>query len=148
MRKFFASGLAALVLALLMIMPASSARMEPLVSVQWLNGHLREPILFSTTLLRNLNVAVTGEPSVPRETEAMGQKLLFPASVFNYYSPFYRIVGTNVTAPVNGARIPRLRATRLCHTPIARTTSPPTQLAHAGSRATRSRSSLGTVSTH
>ena len=29
----------------------------------------------------------------------MGQKLLFPASVFNYFSPFYRIVGTNVTAP-------------------------------------------------
>ena len=63
------------------------------------NGHLREPVLFSTTLLRNLNVNVTGEPSVPRETEAMGQKLLFPGSVFNYFSPFYRIVGTPVTAP-------------------------------------------------
>src|SRR5471032_1476677 len=43
MRKFFASGLAAMVLALLMIMPASSASMEPLVSVQWLDSHLREP---------------------------------------------------------------------------------------------------------
>ena len=64
------------------------------------NGHLREPLLFSTTLLRNLNVNVTGEPTgVARETEAMGQKLLFPASVFNFYSPFYRITGTAVIAP-------------------------------------------------
>ncbi len=42
----------------------------------------------------------------------------------------------------------RARATRRCHAPIALTASPPTQLAHAGSRASRSRSGLGTVNTH
>jgi hypothetical protein len=53
-----------------------------------------------------------------------------------------------LTAPVSGVRIPRLRATRRCHAPIARTTTPPVQLIHIGSRARTSRSRLGTVNTH
>jgi hypothetical protein len=35
-----------------------------------------------------------------------------------------------------------------CHAPIARTTTPPVQLVHIGSRARTSRSRLGTVNTH
>ena len=45
MRKFFASSLAALALALLLAAPAVAADAQPLVSVQWLNSHLRDPNL-------------------------------------------------------------------------------------------------------
>jgi uncharacterized protein (DUF1800 family) len=62
-------------------------------------GHLREPVLFATALLRALGATSTDEPSVAGYTEPMGQKLFFPNSVFNYFSPFYRIPGANVPAP-------------------------------------------------
>ena len=56
------------------------------------SGKLAEPVLFATTLLRALDVTVTGEASgIAGQTEAMGQKVLFPGSVFNYFSPFYHI---------------------------------------------------------
>ena len=62
-------------------------------------GHLREPVLFATTLLRALNATVGPEPGLPYYTEQMGQKLFFPASVFNYFSPLYRLPGSGVPAP-------------------------------------------------
>ena len=42
MRRFFTSAAATFALVLLMAAPASSASMEPLVSVQWLDSHLRD----------------------------------------------------------------------------------------------------------
>ncbi|MFN0171457.1 MAG: DUF1800 family protein [Bryobacteraceae bacterium] len=60
-------------------------------------GHLREPVLFATTLLRAMGVVITDEPSVAGHSETMGQKLFFPPSVFNYFSPAYRVQG--ITAP-------------------------------------------------
>lgn len=62
-------------------------------------GHLREPVLYAIGMLRALNATVTEEPSLASQTQYMGQKLLFPASVFSYFSPFYRIPGTTTTAP-------------------------------------------------
>jgi len=62
-------------------------------------GHLREPVLFATTLLRALGAVVTDEPNLAGQGEAMGQRLFYPPSVFNYFSPFYRIPSNGVNAP-------------------------------------------------
>lgn len=62
-------------------------------------GHLREPVLFSVALLRALNATATTAPSLASRTEAMGQRLFFPPSVFNYYSPGYRLPVVGAVAP-------------------------------------------------
>ena len=62
-------------------------------------GHLREPILFAVTLLRGLEANVPIENRLRDRTRAMGQDLFFPPSVFNFYSPFYRLPNTAVLAP-------------------------------------------------
>ena len=64
------------------------------------NGsHLREPVLFSTNLARALGATVTEEPSLAYSGELMGQKLFFSPSVFNYFSPMYRLPGGGPNAP-------------------------------------------------
>jgi uncharacterized protein (DUF1800 family) len=62
-------------------------------------GHLREPVLFATTLLRSLDATVGSEPGLASHTESMGQKLFFSPSVFNYFSPLYRLPSSGVPAP-------------------------------------------------
>jgi uncharacterized protein (DUF1800 family) len=61
--------------------------------------HLREPVLFATSLARALNATVTEEPSLAYSTELMGQKLFYSPSVFSYYSPGYRLPGGGPNAP-------------------------------------------------
>jgi uncharacterized protein (DUF1800 family) len=62
-------------------------------------GHLREPVLFMSALLRGLNANVDADNGLPSAANAMGQNLFFAPSVFNYYSPGYRIPGTKINAP-------------------------------------------------
>ena len=62
-------------------------------------GHLREPILFLLTLLRNLEADVPIENRLRDRTRGMGQDVFSPPSVFNFYSPFFRIPDTGVLAP-------------------------------------------------
>ncbi len=62
-------------------------------------GHLREPVLFSLALLRALDAHSEPEPELASRNRAMGQDLFFAPSVFNYFSPSYRIPGLGVTAP-------------------------------------------------
>jgi uncharacterized protein (DUF1800 family) len=54
-------------------------------------GKLNEPVLYATHLLRGMNAAVTSADGLAAQTTAMGQNVLTPASVFSYFSPFYRI---------------------------------------------------------
>lgn len=54
-------------------------------------GHLRQPVLFVTALLRSLAATVTDNNPVEALTAEMGQKPFYAPSVFNYYSPFYRL---------------------------------------------------------
>ena len=62
-------------------------------------GHLREPVLFEIALLRALGATVDpGNPLYSRARD-MGQSLFSPPSVFNYYSPLYRIPGTPQYGP-------------------------------------------------
>ena len=64
-------------------------------------GKLREPVIQTTTLLRELDSAVTGSATgVAGWSETMGQKALFPASVFSYFSPFFHLAGMAPPPPL------------------------------------------------
>jgi uncharacterized protein (DUF1800 family) len=52
------------------------------------DGHLQEPILFMTGLLRAFN-ATTDGANLAGQGSSMGQNALFSPSVFNFYSPFF-----------------------------------------------------------
>jgi hypothetical protein len=58
------------------------------------SGKLAEPVLFVVGVLRALNATVTDHPFMAEITEAMGQRVFYPPSVFSYYSPGYRVRGT------------------------------------------------------
>lgn len=77
----------------------ASANLAPAPALAGNQGHLREPVIYAIGLLRALNATVTEEPSLATQTQNMGQRLLFPASVFSYFSPNYRIPGVGVVAP-------------------------------------------------
>lgn len=53
-------------------------------------GHLREPILFMSDVLRGLNSTVSSPNSITTSTTNMGQELFYAPSVFSYFSPQYR----------------------------------------------------------
>lgn len=74
------------------------------------SGHLREPVLYVTGMLRGLGYARTNEivytnaqgqtmtnfaVALPGQAAAMGQNVLFSPSVFNYYSPEYALPTNN-----------------------------------------------------
>ncbi len=68
------------------------------------SGKLSEPALFVVSALRALNATVTNQPFMSDKAEAMGQKVLYPGSVFSYFSPGYRVRGTSGPggAPLGG----------------------------------------------
>ena len=57
------------------------------------SGKLREPLLYAVAMVRQLVTTVTDHPFLSDSTEQMNQKLLFPPSVFSYFSPGYREPG-------------------------------------------------------
>jgi uncharacterized protein (DUF1800 family) len=56
-------------------------------------GHLREPILFLTSLVRGLNGTATAANSLNGRANEMGEDLFNAPSVFSYFSPQYRTEG-------------------------------------------------------
>jgi uncharacterized protein (DUF1800 family) len=67
------------------------------------DGHLREPVLYITNLLRGLNVQAS-DPNLFASTlqgfgNNMGQRVMYSPSVFNYFSPDYVIPGTTTFSP-------------------------------------------------
>jgi uncharacterized protein (DUF1800 family) len=62
-------------------------------------GQLREPVLLAMTLLRALGATPNGLPALDTATELMGQDVLHSPSVFNYFSPMFRIPMLGVAAP-------------------------------------------------
>ena len=60
-------------------------------------GHLREPVLFVTNVLRAFNP--TSDYVLASQAQAMGQNLFNAASVFNYYPPDYVVPGTPILGP-------------------------------------------------
>jgi hypothetical protein len=64
-------------------------------------GHLREPMLFITGVLRALDGASDGV-YLTGQASGMGQNVFFAPSVFNYYPPNYNIPGTTLLGPEFG----------------------------------------------
>jgi uncharacterized protein (DUF1800 family) len=56
-------------------------------------GHLREPILFLTSLVRGLNGKATSANTLNSRATQMGEDLFNSPSVFSYFSPQYRTEG-------------------------------------------------------
>jgi uncharacterized protein (DUF1800 family) len=55
------------------------------------SGHLREPIFYEMSLLRALNATVTSPYMIPVFAANMGQNAFDQPSVFNFYSPLFRL---------------------------------------------------------
>lgn len=66
---------------------------------QGTGGHLREPALFMAAALRVFEAQIADHPFASYQVAELGQKILFPPSVFSYFSPSYRYPGTTVLAP-------------------------------------------------
>jgi uncharacterized protein (DUF1800 family) len=62
------------------------------------DGHLQEPILYMTGLLRMFNATTLGS-SLPYQGSTMGENVLDTPSVFNFFSPSYVIPQTTSYGP-------------------------------------------------
>ena len=62
------------------------------------DGHLKEPILFITNLLRGVNAISDGAGLADRASD-MKQAPFFSPSVFNFFPPGFVIQGTNLLGP-------------------------------------------------
>ena len=62
------------------------------------DGHLQEPILYMTGILRAFGAASDGS-NLAYYGSGMGQEALYAPSVFNFYSPSYVIPGTTMYGP-------------------------------------------------
>jgi uncharacterized protein (DUF1800 family) len=54
-------------------------------------GHLREPVMFLTDILRAFNAQLTPTSVIYNFANQLGQNLFFPATVFSYFSPLYTL---------------------------------------------------------
>lgn len=65
------------------------------------SGHLREPVLYTISLLRALGARLAEENRLPNSTSAMGQNLYYQPTVFNYFQLLNRINvdGKELSAP-------------------------------------------------
>jgi len=54
------------------------------------SGHWREPVLAVIAMIRSLGAGVRGDNRLERFPTNLGQRLFYPESVFNDYSPLYR----------------------------------------------------------
>lgn len=64
-----------------------------------LGQKMMEPALFVASIVRNLGATVADHPFMTDFSTEMGQNIFYSPSVFNYFSPGYRIPGTTVVAP-------------------------------------------------
>jgi len=62
------------------------------------DGKLKEPILFILNLLRATGATSDGSPLIGRAAN-MGQRYLFPPTVFSYFPPDYQIPGAPLFGP-------------------------------------------------
>ncbi len=62
-------------------------------------GHLLEPVLYTTALARALEETPTANNLVASPGTNMGELLFYPQSVFNYFPPVYQIPNTALNGP-------------------------------------------------
>jgi uncharacterized protein (DUF1800 family) len=70
--------------------PEARAADDPTAAVNPSFGHLREPILFMTNILRGLNATLNSKSTIQNNASEMGEELFYAPSVFSYFSPQYR----------------------------------------------------------
>jgi len=70
--------------------PEARAADDPSAPVNPNFGHLREPILFMTNILRGLNATLGTKSAIYNDATEMGEDLFYAPSVFSYFSPQYR----------------------------------------------------------
>ena len=54
-------------------------------------GHLREPVMFLTDILRAFDAQLTPTSVIYNYAAQLGQNLFFPTTVFSYFSPLYTL---------------------------------------------------------
>jgi uncharacterized protein (DUF1800 family) len=86
------------VITAILMDPEARANDDPTVAETPAFGHLQEPILYITGLLREFGATTDGSNLTGQGTN-MGQTALTPGSVFNFYSPLYVIPGTTTVGP-------------------------------------------------
>lgn len=85
-------NLKAVITAILMD-PEARAGDDPNTVVSPAFGHMREPILFMTNILRGLNGTLGPNSAIYADASLVGESLFHSPSVFSYFSPQYRISG-------------------------------------------------------
>jgi uncharacterized protein (DUF1800 family) len=73
------------------LFPRDPAPGERLAGQRSSTGHLTEPVLYINRILRALDATVTVDNGLAAQGSAMGQNVFYSPSVFNYFSPGYRI---------------------------------------------------------
>jgi uncharacterized protein (DUF1800 family) len=86
------------------LLDAEARRGDSVATAGATDGHLREPVLFVTSVLRNLGATITDSTTLANSTVAnvsgfAGQRILYSPSVFNYYPPDYVVPATNLLGP-------------------------------------------------
>ena len=79
-------NLQAVITAILMDAEARAGD-QPSATVSANYGHLREPILFMSNILRGLNGALGAKSTIYTDASNMGEDLFYEPSVFSYFSP-------------------------------------------------------------
>jgi uncharacterized protein (DUF1800 family) len=80
------------------VMDPEARRGDDPTQIQPNDGHLKEPVLFMTTVFRAMNASSNGDGS-PSYAVNMKQEPLNAPSVFNYYHPEFVIPNTNLLGP-------------------------------------------------
>jgi uncharacterized protein (DUF1800 family) len=73
--------------------PEARAGDDPSATVNPTFGHMREPILFMTNVMRGLNATLGPNSNIYGDASLTGESLFHSPSVFSYFSPQYRITG-------------------------------------------------------
>jgi uncharacterized protein (DUF1800 family) len=85
------------IIAAILLDPEARAGDDPAQATA-MEGKLREPMLFVIGLLRAVGAQSDGA-RVISDTTNMGQRLLYPPTVFSYFSPDYEIPSTTLLGP-------------------------------------------------
>ena len=81
------------VIAAILTDPEARAGDDPGAPANASFGHLREPVLFLTSMLRGLGASVGASNTLNGYSQELGQNLFVAPSVFSYFSPQYSIEG-------------------------------------------------------
>ena len=85
------------------LMDPEARRGDVPANAQPTDGHLREPVLYITNLLRGLSASASDPNSFASSLQGfgnnMGQRVMYSPSVFNYFSPDYVIPSTTTFGP-------------------------------------------------